>query len=273
MECKNCTATLTSENNYCSACGAKVIRNRLTMRNVWENFSEQFLNYDNRFLKTYLTMFRNPFDVITAYIDGIRKRYSNPLSYFAIAITLSGFQLFILRKFFPEAMDLSAIVPNQPNASVNVDWIYDYYSIVALINLPIYAVMGKLSFIGLKKFNYTEHLVIITYAVAQFSITNFFVLSIGVGLGVNYYIMGNVMNIIMMFYIGYLYKKLYSLSLGQILLRTLLFFGVMLIMLIIVSIIQFVILVFNGGLEEMIQAEKEKRGISYIASSIINWTS
>ncbi|WAC01775.1 DUF3667 domain-containing protein [Lacinutrix neustonica] len=77
--------------NYCNGCGAKVIKNRLTMRNLFEDFTYNYLNYDNKFLRTFLNLFTKPEAVITSYIDGTRKKYVNVISYFAIALTLSRF--------------------------------------------------------------------------------------------------------------------------------------------------------------------------------------
>jgi len=59
MNCKNCNITLTNEDNFCNNCGAKIIRNRITIRNLFETFSEQFLNYDNKFLQTFIGFLQN----------------------------------------------------------------------------------------------------------------------------------------------------------------------------------------------------------------------
>ncbi|PHR71636.1 MAG: hypothetical protein COA67_06375 [Lutibacter sp.] len=72
-------------------------------------FNEQFLNYDNKFLQTFIHLFTKPEVVIDGYINGTRKKYVNVISYFAIAITLSGLQMFILNKFFPEMLDFSSL--------------------------------------------------------------------------------------------------------------------------------------------------------------------
>lgn len=60
MACKNCNTELTTDSEYCYHCGAKVIRNRLTIKNLFEHFSEQFLNYDNKFLQTFILLFKKP---------------------------------------------------------------------------------------------------------------------------------------------------------------------------------------------------------------------
>ena len=84
-------------------------------------------------------MFTKPQEVIGGYIGGVRKRYFNVVSYYAMALTVAGLQIFILRKFFPEALDISILIPeNTPQTNLDMDWTYDYYTILALINIPIY---------------------------------------------------------------------------------------------------------------------------------------
>lgn len=277
MECKNCQASLSETDMFCHECGAKVIRNRLTIRNIWGDFCEQFLNYDNRFLKTYFGIFTKPQEIIGQYISGTRKKYVNVLSYFALALTLSGIQIFILRKFFPESLDLSTFMPDTvPKEDLDINWIYDYMSIFTLINIPIYGLIARLTFIGLKKFNYTEHLVIMTYLLAQFSITNSLVLTPLVAIfGFNFYIIGNISNMILMGFTAYCYKKLYPLTLGGTILRTFGFIGIAMIFIIIMGIVQVVMAIINaGGFQEyLLEVKAAQQGVSYIASSAMNWTS
>lgn len=85
MNCKNCNLLLSDKASFCSNCGAKVIRNRLTFKNLIEYFSEQFLNYDNKFLQTFIHLFTKPEVVIESYINGTRKKYVNVISFFAIS--------------------------------------------------------------------------------------------------------------------------------------------------------------------------------------------
>ena len=100
MKCKNCNTLLDEQSDYCNICGARAIRNRLTIKNLFEHFSEQFLNYDNKFLQTFITLFKRPESVIGGYIEGTRKRYVNVITYFSIAIMITGVEYFILNKFF-----------------------------------------------------------------------------------------------------------------------------------------------------------------------------
>jgi len=253
-KCKNCQNPLGEQQDYCPRCGAKVIRNRLSLKNLWGDFSEQFLNYDNKLLQTFIDLFKKPVEVIGSYINGTRKKYVNVVSYFALALTLSGIQIFVVRKFFPDSLDLTAFLSqNAAQPTINMDWVYDYQSIIALINLPIYAAIARLTFLGLKKYNYTEHLVIMTYIMGQFTIIGFFVVTLGVILGGNFYILNNFAIIFLAIYTTYCYKRLYPLSIKQMLKRIAIFFLVALVCLFIISIIQLVVMYFTGDLQEMMQ--------------------
>ena len=66
MSCKNCGLALTEETNFCNSCGAKVIRNRLTLKNLLQHAVEEFLSIDNKFLITITHLFTRP----EAVIDG-----------------------------------------------------------------------------------------------------------------------------------------------------------------------------------------------------------
>ena len=96
--CKNCESPLLAENNYCNVCGARVIHNRLSFKILFAQFTEEFLNYDNKFFKTFIHLFSRPEEVILGYMKGVRKRYANPVSYFAIALSLTGLWMFIVNK-------------------------------------------------------------------------------------------------------------------------------------------------------------------------------
>ncbi len=94
MTCKNCDARLRTDYLYCPACGAKVIRNRITIKNLWTDFLERYFNLDNTFIRTLVHLTTKPEVVIEGYLQGIRRKYLNPISYMGIAITLSGLIVF-----------------------------------------------------------------------------------------------------------------------------------------------------------------------------------
>lgn len=275
MKCKNCNHPLSETDNYCLSCGAKVIRNRLTIRNLFAHFGEQFLNYDNKFLQTFITLFRKPEDVIGSYIEGTRKKYVNVVSYFAIAITLAGVQLYIINKFFPEVMDLSSISVegSEEMNNKNLAFISEYQSIVMMFYVPFYALISKVVFLNYKQYNYTEHLVIFMYILAQITIFGLFLTLSGAMLGLDMGILGLITVPIQIIYSAYCLKRLFKLSMAGIILKTLIFFMVLFVLFVIAAIIMAFIMIRSGALDDVIEAQKAKQGVSYIISSAINWTS
>ena len=119
MICKNCHTNLVEGADYCYNCGAKVIRKRLNFRNLFEHISETFLNYDNKLFRTLVKLLTDPVDVIDSYVQGVRKKYVNPLSFFGLALTLSGLFIFILRKYYLDQIDFSVLLMD--NNPINED--------------------------------------------------------------------------------------------------------------------------------------------------------
>ena len=98
MTCKNCDTRLRTDFLYCPACGGKVIRNRITIKNLWTDVLERYFNLDNTFVNTFVHLFSKPEVVIEGYLQGLRRKYLNPISYLGIALTLSGVQIFLMSK-------------------------------------------------------------------------------------------------------------------------------------------------------------------------------
>lgn len=171
INCKNCNTQLDTKSEFCNTCGGKVIRNRLTFKNLFEHLSETFFNYDNKLLRTFIDLFKNPEVVIDGYISGIRKRYVNPISYMGIALTLSGVTFFVMKKM---QLDMNFDVFNQ---GINDDFqskmknlTSEYASFMFLSYIPIFVIS---SWLMLQKYNITERIVTFTYAMAQFSLSSF----------------------------------------------------------------------------------------------------
>lgn len=257
MECKNCKHTLNENDEYCPKCGGKVIRNRLTLKNLLSHFTETFLNYDNKLLQTFVKLFTKPEDVINGYITGTRKKYADVISYFAIALTLSGLQMFILKKYFPEILDISnmATKGSEEFQRQNMQFVQEYQQIIMMLYVPIYALMSKIVFFNIKKYNYTEHLVIFMYILAQTTIISSFVILISSIFGLTIGIVGIIFTIpFQILYSAYCLKRVFTLSIIGIILRTFLFLIVLLIFLMIFGILMVFIMSLNGNLDLMLNS-------------------
>lgn len=249
MNCKNCHNTLKESQKYCDECGAKVIRNRLTMKALAVQINEQFLSIDNKFLITLIDLFKKPEQVIGGYIDGVRKKYIGVITYYAIALTVLGFQMFILNNFFPEFLDSSSAAfagtfeasdEGTKNASENFSNIMNnYQGVVFSIFMPLMAVGSWLIYIDKNKHNYTEHLVINIFLSAQTIFFSFIFYILFALINFKDYLTSTIIvSIPIILYGAYVFKKLYRTSYLNALLR---YAAAYFIYIIVFSIIAFVI--------------------------------
>ena len=272
MNCKNCHTELDTRDDYCKSCGGKVIRKRLTFKNLFEHLSETFFNYDNKLLRTIIQLFKKPEDVIVGYINGVRKKYVNPVSMFGLALTISGIYILVVNKYFPEMMDFSSLTikGQEEFQKKNMSFIQEYQSVIMMLYVPIYALMARVAFLGLKKFNYTELLVVFMYIQAQISIVSaVVVIALGV-CGLTSNIVGMLLIPLMILYSAYCLKRIYNLSLLEIIVRTMLFGAVLIATFILITIIVLVIMYFTGDLEQMVEAQRAARQTREVIKDTIN---
>ncbi|MFD2101351.1 DUF3667 domain-containing protein [Flagellimonas iocasae] len=218
MNCKNCHTNLRSDFSYCPACGGKVIRNRLSLKNVWEDVSFQVFNLDNTLVKTFRHLFTQPEAVINGYILGTRKKYMNPISYFAIAITLVGVLFFMLRNVYEIDLMQGAIAGS--GDTPNMDFVFDYQALITYLMVPMYALMSWFLFFDQKKLNYTEHVVANTYITGQVSFVQVLVCIPLFGLlDIRYDLFTWVYLILTITYQFYVFKKIYQIGFWSTFLR------------------------------------------------------
>lgn len=251
MNCKNCNTNLSSDSDYCNKCGGKIIRNRLTIRNLFQHFSETFLNYDNKFLQTVKNLFVKPEDVIGSYVDGTRKKYINPISFFAISLTISGVYLLIFKKFFYNYMDASSLYQDENMRRMfdaSKDTIFEYNSFFYFILIPALALISLIVFYN-KKYNYTEHVVIYLYTMSLTSIVSS-VISLIVLLSVPKYFLwiGISLNLISILFHCYLLKRVFKLKTSELSLKFLLFLVIFGGFYIAFGILMFLFMLMNGSI-------------------------
>ncbi len=244
--CKNCGFQINNY-SYCPDCGAKKITKRITFKTLTQDFSDRFLNLENSLIKTFLHLFTKPKDVIDGYIGGVRKRYINVFSYFAISLTIASLYTFILRKYKDDLFAKSMVSEAQVEATkVTSDFSFEYQSVISFLTIPLLALVCRLVFLNYKKYNLTEHFVIYLYAYSHITmvvsiITLPFILS-----AENIFVIIGVQMAIYVVYIAYVLKNLYEISLKKILLKTVLFLFIMTVLFIIFSIIVGIIMVKMG---------------------------
>ncbi|NJB72564.1 hypothetical protein GGR42_003055 [Saonia flava] len=226
MECKNCNDNLRTDYSFCPSCGAKVIRNRLTVRNLWHDIFERYFNLDNTFINTFLHLFTKPEVVIDGYISGIRRKYLNPTSYLAIAITLSGFLVFLLTKNIDQIdMDVFNNGVNATQGSKKImDFTMDYQALLFILYIPMMAIAGWLVFEN-KKYNFAERSVVFMYTLAHYSIFTFLPSVILISIIPGEYMSASLIVLAAMYlYCAYVIKRITKLKGLDYIARVILFF-------------------------------------------------
>lgn len=249
MTCKNCNTALLDSNNYCSNCGAKTIRNRLTLRNLMEDFSQNYFNIDNKFLKTFLHLFSKPEAVIGSYIDGTRKRYINPISFLAISLTLSGMYFFFFKKKFAEIMTNSQAFETEGQQKLTeaiTNFTTEYNSLIYFVIIPVIGLISLIVFYD-KKYNFTEHTVIYLYSMPLSSVISILISIITLLVSPNNYMFMSIFIYVFMFtYHGYILKRIFQLNAKQLIIKILIFIPLFFVFYIVSSIVVTIIVILTG---------------------------
>lgn len=255
MNCKNCDTALTADSSYCNMCGAKIIRKRLTLKNLFEHISETFFNYDNKLLRTFVDLFKKPEVVIGTYVDGVRMRYVNPISFFGVSLTLSGLSIFIIKKFYLEYLDFSSMFSSEMyNEAATKQMIdnqttltFEYGSLLQSAMIPFMALISFIVFYN-KKYNFTEHIVLYLYSMSAIMILSVVVGQIILFIVPEHYITFAFLTyLFMLLYYLFSLKRIFKLTVKQLILKTLLFFVVAFLAYIGFSIIAAIIMLATGA--------------------------
>jgi len=244
--CKNCNFQI-DHYSFCPNCGAKKITKRITFNNLTQEFSDRFLNLDNSFIRTFIHLFTKPKDVIDGYIHGVRKRYINVFSYFAISLTIASLYSFILGKYKDVIFANVFTNVNQVEVSkIASDISFEYQSLISFLTIPLLAFISRLVFLNYKKYNLTEHFVIHLYAYSHITMVISFITLPLLLIVKNIFLILWIQFPVSIIYIAFVLKSLYGISLKKILLKTLVFLLIMSVLFIIFSVFTAIIMVKMG---------------------------
>ncbi len=173
MNCKNCNTPQRTDYKFCPACGAKVVVKRLTFRNLAYDITERVFNVDSTFFRTFIQLFSRPEEVIDSYVQGVRRKYLNPISHLGVALTLSGITIFIMKKVMTPEMfnSYGGDLPEEVAGKI-YEAIFDYSSLFFLVYIPVFALAAYLTF-NKKGYFFSEYIIAFIYIMAQWSIAIF----------------------------------------------------------------------------------------------------
>jgi hypothetical protein len=261
MNCKNCKSEIPENDSFCNNCGAKIIKERITIKSLFLNFLIA-LGWDSNFFITLRFLLSEPQTIIKEYINGTRKKYTNPFTFFAISLAIS---LFIFNQYSEqyirmstttniqqnnELENVSASIANNNKKGLEIlgyknqgelqksiaETQLKYHNLISFLFLPIFTLIAFLVF--RKPYNYGEHFVINTYFLG---ITTFFGVLTFIFILITKYNILLYATIFTFLYYSYAYKKVYELSFGKLLLKILKFICILLLVIIVLGIISILI--------------------------------
>ncbi len=276
--CKNCDSLLYVNKTYCSNCGAKWIEKRITMRNVVADFSDMYLGFDTRFMRTFIDLFKRPEAVINGYIHGRRMGHVDAIRYLLIALFVSGIYVYALKQanidineiaqsFQPEETitqksqltDAKAIEAAETSAAVQKKindftekLATDYQAIILFATIPFLALIGRITFFNKRYYNFTEQCVFYMYTYSHSMIvTTPFSIAFTLLYPPSMFYMSFATFPLMILYNAYAYKRCFHLNLSQIILKTL-----VALLVVILSFVVFIIVGIIAGVAYFVATEK-----------------
>lgn len=247
MNCKTCNYSIETAAKYCLNCGAKIVEERLSLKGTWEEFIGPFFSWDNNFWRTFFGMFKNPKDVLEAYINGARKKYFHPFSYIVLYATIAVF----FYKFFPiefsdgfsNGLNTDKSPKNDIKIEMNLflEWLMGYYNFLVLSLIPVYSLTSYLVYYK-KGHNFFEHLVFNSYLQSNLGFISLLLQVILVTyFGITFQTFSLLLIIIFILFTLFALKKLYTQNFKQVLtsgiLYILIFLGFYIIVFFIASIL------------------------------------
>ncbi len=160
MTCKNC-GTLTND-EYCSHCGQKAVPERITFHYLIHEIIHFFTHAEKGFFFTTWSLIIAPEQTIKGFIDGKRKNYQKPVSYYLIWIAIYSIVLYSLEKLFGENKVVSFTDYFGPGETTK--FAISHLNVVLTLLVPVQAVYMYF-FLMKDHYNYFEALVAMLYGI------------------------------------------------------------------------------------------------------------
>ncbi len=239
---------LYSGHTHCAACGAKWIENRITMRQVGADFSDMYLGFDTKFVRTFVDLFAKPEAVINGYIKGRRVNYMDAVRYTLLALFITGIYMFFMRS--SGALDQYMADFQEGYAQIGTteenlkafktqkkmsEFFLDYLGLITLLTIPLLAFVGRMTFYGKRYFNFTEHIVFYLYTYAHITIATTPLSLPLLWISPEIFTYWSFVPFpAMLFYNAYCYKRCFNLDIQTTILKTLIAMVLLIISLIII---------------------------------------
>jgi hypothetical protein len=150
--CLNCATSMLVDQHFCGACGQRVIRGRLTLREIGHDVMHALTHADRSIFVLIGALITRPGKVAREYVDGRRKRYFGPFAFLVIAVGVASFLTYVMGLQWFEAV---------PQGGART-FLSRHFNLVVLIQAPLLAIGCKLLFFG-ARMHFAEHMVLAAY--------------------------------------------------------------------------------------------------------------
>lgn len=158
--CKNCGEKVVGM--YCSHCGQKAVEQRISFHHIWHGLVHFFTHAEKGFFFTSKQLITAPCQVVKNYIEGIRKIYQTPVSYFLIWNAIYLLLLYIVGYAFGENKVVNFAEYFGP--AEKTKFAISHLNVVLIFLLPVQALYVYLVVVY-KLYNYFEALVAVLFAI------------------------------------------------------------------------------------------------------------
>lgn len=171
--CKNCGTTI--QENFCGHCGQKVIKERWTLKKLSKSMVNALFNLERGYFYTFISMAKNPGEVVQNYLNGNTIKYTNPFRYALISMAVS---IFIILSLGIWELQVDQIIESykdfgiinsesdETNARRNIGIVTKFMNIMPFLLLPGIS-LSSLLFLEKRKLYYAEHFILNTFMLGQ----------------------------------------------------------------------------------------------------------
>lgn len=167
VECINCGHI--DKGIYCSSCGSRLNKNRISVVHLLTTVIDYFSNFEEKYFKTIVPLFKSPIAFINQYLNGATHKYYIPFKFFLLNLGIHFFiySYFKINLINENVIDIEASQLLQVKSDIVFDaLINDYGSLFSMLIIPLYVLASKLLF-GKSEYNMAERATAITFLLGQ----------------------------------------------------------------------------------------------------------
>ncbi len=146
--CTACQNTLENEQNYCSNCGQKIGKKKISVLSIFTDTFGNYLSFERSGLSTIYHIFTRPNFIVENYCNGNKGYYASPGKMIIFSVVLIALQItFVSKQILGTDFEITGLTRE-----------YSFF----LLNFVLFVIVSQLTFIR-HGFKLARHVVSVTY--------------------------------------------------------------------------------------------------------------